>query len=163
LFDAWRFDLEKRLRSKELSPALESHLAKYRKLVPALSLLNHLADGGSGSVGAEALKRACRFAVYLETHARRAYGAGTENEVSVGVAIMERIGKGHLKDGFTGRDITQNDWSILTDTNQVRAGLNLLVDSGWLAQQEVKKGGRAKLVYWINPGMGMTFEGFEGA
>jgi putative DNA primase/helicase len=39
-------DLEKRLRG-DLHPALESHLAKYRKLVPALALICHLVDGGT--------------------------------------------------------------------------------------------------------------------
>jgi Protein of unknown function (DUF3987) len=38
----WRRGLERRLRSDELSPALEGHLAKYRKLVPALALIDHL-------------------------------------------------------------------------------------------------------------------------
>src|SRR5215467_10270694 len=68
---AWRF----RLRSDSLSPALEGHLAKYRKLVPALALIDHLAEGGNGGVGKEALLRALAMAEYLETHARRIYGA----------------------------------------------------------------------------------------
>jgi Protein of unknown function (DUF3987) len=49
-FLGWRADLEKRLRSGELSPAMEGHVAKYRKLVPSLALINHLADGGQGPV-----------------------------------------------------------------------------------------------------------------
>jgi hypothetical protein len=42
IFLEWRTDLERRLRSSGLPPALESHLAKYRKLVPALARINHL-------------------------------------------------------------------------------------------------------------------------
>ena len=53
-FLAWRRGLEVRLRSDSLSPALEGHLAKYRKLVPALALIDHLAEGGNGGVGKEA-------------------------------------------------------------------------------------------------------------
>src|SRR6516164_3584140 len=34
-FLGWRTDMERRLRSGEMSPALEGHLAKYRKLVPS--------------------------------------------------------------------------------------------------------------------------------
>jgi putative DNA primase/helicase len=45
-FLPWRTDLERRLRDGSLSPALEAHLAKYRKLVPALALINHVADAG---------------------------------------------------------------------------------------------------------------------
>ena len=46
LFDDWRDELENRLRSDELvgTPAFESHLAKYRSLMPSLALLFHLVD-----------------------------------------------------------------------------------------------------------------------
>jgi hypothetical protein len=49
-FADWRSHLERRIRSADMSPALESHLAKYRKLIPALALVNHLADGGAGRI-----------------------------------------------------------------------------------------------------------------
>jgi Protein of unknown function (DUF3987) len=59
----WRITLERRLRSGNLSPAFEGHLAKYRKLVPALALINHIADAGTGDVsrGVES-KRVDEFA-----------------------------------------------------------------------------------------------------
>ncbi len=54
-FLTWRSQLEGRLRSGELSVVLEGHLAKYRKLVPSLALINHLVDGESGDVGLSSL------------------------------------------------------------------------------------------------------------
>jgi Protein of unknown function (DUF3987) len=71
LFLEWRKAHERRLRSpdSEMTPALESHFAKYRKLVPSLALINHLADVGHGPVGGEAMARALGLATYLETHA----------------------------------------------------------------------------------------------
>ena len=80
VFAEWRADLERRLRGGDLSPALESHLSKYRKLVPGLALINHLADGGGASVSEAATLRALALAEYLEAHARRAYAAGSEAE-----------------------------------------------------------------------------------
>jgi len=74
-FLAWRTNLEHRLRG-DLHPAIESHLAKYRKLVPALALICHLADGQTGPVSLDAVKKAIAWAAYLETHALRCYGAG---------------------------------------------------------------------------------------
>jgi hypothetical protein len=71
-FAEWRGDLEKRLRGGDISPALESHLAKYRKIVPALALINHLADGGTGPIPGTSLARSLALVEYLETHARRA-------------------------------------------------------------------------------------------
>jgi putative DNA primase/helicase len=41
IFDRWRTHLEACLRSDTLHPAMESHLAKYRSLMPTLALLFH--------------------------------------------------------------------------------------------------------------------------
>ena len=44
IFDQWRDELEIRLRTAELPPALESHLAKYRSLMPFLALIFQLIE-----------------------------------------------------------------------------------------------------------------------
>lgn len=151
IFSEWRGELEAKLRSGDLSPALESHLAKYRKLVPSLALINHLADGGVGSVSEEALLRALAFAEYLETHARRCYAAGNEAETAAAKAILARIRKGDLQDGFTARDVHQRGWSNLSDRDAVKSGLDLLVDLDWLAASTEQTGGRPRTTYTINP------------
>ena len=137
-FLEWRKDLERRLRSpdSEMTPALESHFAKYRKLVPSLALINHLADVGHGPVGKEAMARALGLATYLETHAKRAYGAGPEAETAAAKAILSHIRKGNLKDGFSARDVHRHGWSNLSDREQVQAGLNLLCDLDWIVAVE---------------------------
>jgi hypothetical protein len=108
IFKEWRADLEKRLRSPDIHPALEGHLAKYRKLVPSLALINHLASGGIGAVSKDATERAIRFSAYLETHARRAYGCGITAEADFAKAILARIRNGDLQDGFTAREVSRN-------------------------------------------------------
>jgi putative DNA primase/helicase len=128
VFGEWRADLERRLRAADLSPALESHLAKYRKLVPTLALINHLVDECAGPIGEAAIVRALAFSQYLETHARRAYGAGAEAETAAAKAILARVRAGALPDGFTARDIHQKGWANLSDRGQVQAGLDLLDD-----------------------------------
>jgi hypothetical protein len=150
-FSEWRERLERRLRSGSLHPAMESHLAKYRKLVPALALINHLTDGGVGPVNDEAALRAISFSEYLESHAQRAYAAGPEAETAAAKAILGHIRKGDLADGFSARDILQRDWSNLTDRDQVQAGLSLLVEHDWIAAETVKTGGRPKTILRINP------------
>ena len=51
IFDQWRHDLEIRLRSDHgLHPAMESHLTKYRKLMPSLGLIFHLVDVADGAM-----------------------------------------------------------------------------------------------------------------
>jgi Protein of unknown function (DUF3987) len=153
-FGNWRGDLERRLRSGEMFPALESHLAKYRKLVPSLALINHLADGGSGAISETAMLRALAFAEYFETHARRAYGAGSEIESSAAKAILKHIRKGDVQDGFTARAIQRHGWSNLSERDQVQAGLDLLCDLDWLRAESCiagATGGRPSITYWINP------------
>jgi putative DNA primase/helicase len=66
LFREWRTDLEAKLRNGELHPAGESHLAKFRKLVPGLALLLHLANGLTGPVGRQAVIQALAWAEYLD-------------------------------------------------------------------------------------------------
>jgi putative DNA primase/helicase len=55
VFDSWRTGLEARLRTPDESPLVESHLSKYRSLMPSLAGLFHLievTDGaGPGPVG----------------------------------------------------------------------------------------------------------------
>jgi hypothetical protein len=114
IFSEWRADLERRLRSAEMAPALESHLAKYRKLVPALALINHLADGGIGAIAGRAVIRALAFSdEYLETHARRAYCVAFNAETTAAKAILKHIRKGDLRDGFTLREAMWNHWGRL--------------------------------------------------
>jgi hypothetical protein len=150
----WRTGLERRLRSDELSPALEGHVAKYRKLVPALALIDHLVAGGAGDVGKESLLRALAMAEYLETHARRVYGATDSVDIIAAEAILTHIRRGDLKDGFTARDIQRHGWSRLTDRDHIQRGLDLLIELDHLADVTAGKpgyGGRPKVSYWINP------------
>ncbi len=152
LFVEWRTDLEARLRSGELHPAMESHLAKYRKLVPALALIGHLADNGTGPITEAAMLRALGWAVYLESHARRIYGGALAPEVDAARAILRRIKRGDLpRDGFGSRDVWRPGWAGLTDRDLVAAALAYLVDMDWLRADQVRTEGRPATVYAFNP------------
>jgi hypothetical protein len=132
-----------------MQPALESHLAKYRKLVPGLSLICHLVDGKTGPVGLASIERALAWSAYLETHARRAYGSVTAAEADTARAILARIHSGHLRSEFTSRDLWRPGWSRLTDRVAVQAGLDMLVDYDWLTVRRVETGGRPSILYSI--------------
>jgi hypothetical protein len=134
-----------------MGSALESHLAKYRKLVPTLALIFHLADGGSGPIIDLALLRVVAYAEYLEKHARRAYGTGGQVQLTAAKAILARLRKSDLSMPFTARDIHQRGWSGLTDIEQVQSGLDLLADLDWLSCQRLPTGGRPRLLYRLNP------------
>jgi len=149
LFLEWRINLENRLRA-DLHPALESHFAKYRKLIPSIALIIHIADGGTGPVSETATLQALAWGEYLESHARRAYGSVSQPAVSTAKAILNRIKKGDLKTSFTSKDVWRPGWSGLSDREQVTAGLQLLEDYNHLDIEMVETAGRKKTLYHYN-------------
>jgi len=150
-FRNWREAHERRVRSGDLHPAMESHLAKYRGVAPKLALILHLADGGVGPIAVEPLVRALAWAEYLETHALRAYASVTMGETNAARAIVAKLRSGDLPSPFTARDVHQPGWSGLTDIDEVGAALALLVDLDWLAAEVVSTGGRPKTIFTANP------------
>lgn len=153
LFLEWRTGLEHRLRAGDLHPALESHLAKYRKLVPSLALILHLSNGNTGPVTERAILQALAWSEYLESHARRAYGSATQPEVEAAKAILSHIRKGDLGHEFTLREVYNHRWAHLADREQALAGLTLLVDHQWLAEERRETGGRPTTVYRVGGGL----------
>lgn len=152
VFLEWRTELERRLRSGDLSPALESHLAKFRKLAPALALVGHLAGGGTGAVREGAMRRALAWAEYLEGHARRAYGSAQAPEVATAKLILARIKRGDLpRTGFGSRDAWRPGWAGLRDRDAVTAGLSYLVDMVWLIESQRETEGRTATLYALHP------------
>lgn len=153
IFQEWRTELELRLRSGDLHPALESHFAKYRKLIPGLALIIHLADGGTGPVSQEAVLKAVAWGEYLETHAFRAYGAISHPEVAAAKAVLTRIKKGDLPTSFSSRDVWRPGWAMLSSRGQASSALQLLVDYGWLREEHIETGGRPATIYHLNQGV----------
>ena len=151
LFREWRQDLETRLRSGDMHPALESHLSKYRKLVPGLALICHLAEGNNGNVVRPAVLRALAWAEYLETHARRLYASVTAPDVGTARAIIAKIRSGALSSVLTVRDIYRPQWAGLTELDTIKAGIKLLVDYDWMIESRKNTGGRPTIEYQLNP------------
>jgi len=73
VFQEWLVPFETEIRGDELHPALVSHLSKYRKLIPALSLIFALVDTPeSGNlINVRELMRAIAWGEYLRSHAER--------------------------------------------------------------------------------------------
>jgi putative DNA primase/helicase len=154
LFDQFRMKLEVSLRNDAKHPALESHLAKYRSLVPALALVIHLADDGTGPVTKVALEKAIGWSNYLWSHARRVYACVTHSAGFAARALADRIQSGKLESGFTARAVARNSWQHLSDAEDVRAAIEWLTDADWLRPQEkptTEKGGRSTVTYQVNP------------
>ena len=153
IFGGWQIDFEMGLRSGDMHPAMESHLAKYRKLVPAIAMVCALADG-KGEVGKEDLLRALAWAEYLRPHAARAYAVGTRPDTAGATALLAKIRAGALVDGFKPSDVYLKGWSYLGTPEAVKEAAQMLCDLGNLRKVEKRPqqgAGRPSLSYQINP------------
>jgi hypothetical protein len=155
LFEEWRHDFETDLRSGDRHPAMESHLAKYRKLVPAIALVCALADGET-AVSKDSLLKALVWSEYLQSHAARAYAAGTRPETDGATALLAKIRAGAVSDGFKPADVYLKSWANLGTPEAVKAAAQLLCDLGHLRMLEKRPGagtagGRPSISYQINP------------
>jgi hypothetical protein len=67
------------------------------------------------------------------------------------VLLSKRIQRGDVPASFTARDIYRRGWSGLTDREDVEKALSMLEDAGWVRAHRVETGGKAKMVYDLNP------------
>lgn len=166
-FAEWLTGLESTLRDESLPPALVSHLAKFRRLVPALALLCRLASLPSDfdplfdapTVGIGDWRRAVRWGDYLRSHAERLYSAAMRPGISDAHRLLAKLRAGALADGdgvlaqsFTARQLANRRWATLGDASVVTRASEILVDHGWLSAQEVRPvgGGRPTVHYRLH-------------
>lgn len=155
-FGEWRFAFEHRLRSGTMAPAFEAHLGKFRKLVPALAVLIHVAEWQTGPVTLSALERALAWADCLESHAARVYGSGVVAECDAARTLLRKLrdGSAALPADFRARDVRRKGWAGLARPDDVEAACELLADHHWLIatpQPTTAQGGRPTSIYRLNP------------
>ncbi|MHC1762682.1 MAG: DUF3987 domain-containing protein [Verrucomicrobiia bacterium] len=131
-FNSWRADLEQKTRGNREHEAFENHLTKYRKLVPAMALILHLAERGTGPVTQRALERAFVWARYLESHARRIYSTALQPEYGAARELARRLECGDLGPAFTVRELYRKHWTGLDSKEDADAATDILVELGWL-------------------------------
>lgn len=165
LFVKWLIDFENEIRGDALHPAMVSHLAKYRKLIPALALVFASIDTpySGGVIGEAELTRALAWGKYLRSHANRLYSAAVIPETTNAANLLSAIKAGKLtaSDGvkleaFTARQVAQKNWAGLGTVDTVREAAKMLVDYDWLRSETVSPGvtgGRPSERYIINPAL----------
>jgi putative DNA primase/helicase len=157
-FNLWLEKLESRLRGEDLgSPALDAHLGKYRKLMPALALIFHVLDvlstGKSGSgVSLNAVQLAERWCSHLELHARKVYGLLEAAPVSGAQELLKRIRSGAVKDRARVRSIYRRHWTGLNSEEAVNDALDVLEQYGWVKREvDRETGGAPSVLIRIHP------------
>ena len=161
LFVEWLAELEAKVRGNELHSALTCHLAKYRKLMPALALLFELADWAAGKGRGEAIslehtRQAAAWCEYLESHAKRVYACVVNRQLRAARELAEKIRNRKVGGGglFSCRDVYLKGWSGLDSPEAVKSAAQVLQDAGWVrdvAGESGPLGGRPSNQYAVNP------------
>jgi hypothetical protein len=158
IFDKWRDQLEDRLRTAELPPALESHLAKYRSLMPSLALIFQLIEyvdgmGEGGAVGLRSALQSAAWCEYLETHAARLYSSAENPAMEGARALLERIRNRDVRDGDSTRSVYRRHWAKLSAPEEVSGACTVLEEFGWLRVEVVKTSGRSTTRLRLHPSL----------
>jgi putative DNA primase/helicase len=154
LYITWTEKIQAQIRSDDLHPVMQSHLAKMPKTVAGLALLFELIDGGRTKVGKTATARAILWADYLASHANRLYSLSAGQGVVGAKLIFSRRDK--LPKKFAARDVQRKSWSGLSSHQTVADALDCLVDYRYLTELPVpatSSGGRPTTRYRWNPAL----------
>lgn len=156
IFNLWRAELEIRIRSGDLSPSMEAHLAKYRSLMPSLALIFQFCLDTDQKreikqVDRPSAELAVQWCKYLETHAYRLYASAENPAIESARALLQRIKKGNLTDGFTLRDIYRSEWSKLSNLEEAKNATDILVEYGWIRCEEKRTSTKPAKIFRLHP------------
>jgi putative DNA primase/helicase len=154
MFTEWDVALRNRARSGGDDGAFVAHLLKYPKTVAGLALIIHLSDGGRGSIGRDAVRRALGWAELLESHARRIYSSLGQSHIDAARSLLTRLKCGDLETPFTVRDIYRRNWAHLPDAEAAHAAVDVLEAHHCvraLPMGQNPTGGRPSVAYEVNP------------
>jgi putative DNA primase/helicase len=154
VFNEWLASKTQRCRSESMPEAIESHLAKYDKLVPAIALLIELCDGSERAVSKRSVQRAVGWVQYLESHAMRLYAVAACPERVVASPLLNRLIGWDKDRPIRVREIKHKGWRGLSDPKVIESTLEALEADGWLQSIEDGKtlrGGRSTMTYFLHP------------
>jgi hypothetical protein len=161
-FDEWLVKHENDARFGAHPLYWESHLGKQAKAVAVLAIILHrlkeaLSGIPSDQISIETLKGALQAQKYYLAHARRCYDSIVGGTVSDAEVILGLIRQKRLPRRFKAQDIYHQGLGGLSDSQRVRAALDLLQDYGWVASE--KEGGiigRRNEFWVVHPRMGLN-------
>ena len=118
---------------------------------PSSETAHACCNSGMSDVSEIAIRKACGWCEYLESHARRIYSDATHNPLKAAKLILTKIENGKLTNGFSSREVRRKCWTGLTDNTEIKDGIEVLIDHGYLLDCVVETDGRSSITYQINP------------
>lgn len=157
LFDKWFADHYRKVESYGSNEAMKSHLAKYRKAVPALALAFEIwkcaqSESLPVEVNKPALLLACAWGDYLELHARKVYYMFADSDPSGSALLFQLIKSGKLEDRTTVRDLQRAYPTKFVTSKSLNSALDVLRLKNWIRFEESRgPRGRGSRMIRINP------------
>lgn len=154
IFNEWRANLEARLRSGKIeNPSYESHLAKYRSLMPSLALIFHLLehhnDADDSRLDSDSANLAIKWCEFLDSHAQKIYKVSSSPQKESAKALAHKIKANKVSDKDNLRSIYRHHWSHLDSTEKLDGAIKVLTELNWL-RIESQSGKRTKIIR-LNP------------
>lgn len=135
VFNEWMCNHMNALKRSKECESLESHLSKYRKLVPALALLDHVAKlnrfDSTEDIGRESVENAILWAAVMESHARKVYSNETSpviEKAKLLLRLAREISKKRII--WTVREIYRMNRSGFLTKQDVEPAVEILVQYG---------------------------------
>lgn len=127
--------------------------------MPALALLLHLADVVNGKppgpVSEWAAAQASDWCDYLETHARRLYGAIQSPHVEAARVLLDRLKQGRVEldngNSFRPRQVWIKNWTKLDSSAATNEAIEVLDTLGWVLVTEEATNGRPTQRVYVHP------------
>jgi putative DNA primase/helicase len=133
IFYEWFDNNEQFIRQQTLHPAIESHLIKFRSLIPSLALILELINNPKAkNIGKTATLMACAWGKYLRQHAERIYSSAIDPVPVNALAILGKLGEKKLSNPFMYSDIKRGNWAGLNEKADILSALELLEERGFI-------------------------------
>jgi len=158
IFDSWREKLEETLRSNTINNChFEGHVAKYRSLIPSLSLIFELLNNQDCShntqVHSPALLLAIKWSEYLLEHAKKIYKVHDYPYLLSIEAFQKKILALKIRDGDSVRSIGRHCWEHLRTPEEIENTLSFFVEKHWIQILESSAMGRPSRFIKLNPSL----------
>ncbi|MBR5950562.1 MAG: DUF3987 domain-containing protein [Actinomycetaceae bacterium] len=166
IFDKWYEALEHELRAGELSPALESHFSKYRKLVPALAGIFALAENPRcAQIELQHVQFAISWSKYLRSHAERVYFEQSESAtLEAARKLLEKLRNGFvdLASGAVSVRLLSRKHALgrNSDYEAIRRVCGVLCDFGYMRVSAYDNNNRVA-GYAVHPELRYTYKMLE--
>lgn len=133
----------------------QAHFGKYRSLLPALALVDHICSDitpHSNIVNSESLFKAIGLLEFLEGHAKNILGLGGKLRATKAALLSQKIINGELSNEVTLRTLKRNNWAGLNTDEDLMDALKELQDLHWL--KIISKANRSTAIL-INPALSL--------